>query len=141
MATSGIPDLTSRQLQTILAVAEYGSFIAAAALMKTSQPAVTRTVKHVEDVLGVKLFDRSTRSVAITAAGKEFVAVAGRMLNDLRITIRSMRELSDQRRGQVIISSIMSVANGKLPGLVSAYRLEYPGVELHVRDGVHGTVI
>ena len=135
MATSGIPDLTSRQLQTILAVAEYGSFIAAAALMKTSQPAVTRTVKHVEDVLGVKLFDRSTRSVAIAAAGKEFVAVAGRMLNDLRITIRSMRELSDQRRGQVIISSIMSVANGKLPGLVSAYRLEYPGVELHVRLG------
>ena len=34
-----------------------------------------------------------------------------------------------------------SVANGKLPGLVSAYRLDYPGIELHVRDGVHGTVI
>jgi DNA-binding transcriptional LysR family regulator len=52
-----------------------------------------------------------------------------------------MRELSDQRRGQIIISSIMSVANGKLPGLVSAYRLDHPGIELHVRDGVHGTVI
>lgn len=141
MNTSGIPDLTSRQLQTILALAEYGSFIAAAALLKTSQPAVTRTVKHVEHALGIKLFDRSTRSVQITAAGKEFVGVAGRMLNDLKITIRSMRELSDLRRGQIIISSIMSVANGKLPGLVSAYRLDYPGIELHVRDGVHGTVI
>jgi DNA-binding transcriptional LysR family regulator len=137
----GMPDLTSRQLQTVLALAEYGSFIAAASLLKTSQPAVTRTVKHVEDVLGIKLFDRSTRSVQITAAGKEFVAVAARMLNDLRITLRSMRELSDQRRGQIIISSIMSVANGRLPGLVSAYRLDYPGIELHVRDGVHGTVI
>jgi DNA-binding transcriptional LysR family regulator len=63
------------------------------------------------------------------------------MLNDLKITVRSMRELTDQRRGQVIISSIMSVANGKLPGLVSAYRLDYPGIELRVRDGVHGTVI
>jgi DNA-binding transcriptional LysR family regulator len=110
-------------------------------LLKTSQPAVTRTVKHVEEVLGIKLFERSTRSVQITAAGKEFVAVAARMLNDLKITLRSMRELSDQRRGQIIISSIMSVANGKLPGLVSAYRLDHPGIELHVRDGVHGTVI
>jgi DNA-binding transcriptional LysR family regulator len=141
MNSSGLPELTSRQLQTVVALAEYGSFIAAAALLKTSQPAVTRTIKHVEEVLGIKLFDRSTRSVQITAAGREFVGVAGRMLNDLRITLRSMRELSDQRRGQVIISSIMSAANGKLPGLVSAYRLDHPGIELHVRDGVHGTVI
>ena len=108
---------------------------------RTSQPAVTRTVKHVEAVLGIELFDRSTRSVQITAAGKEFAAVAARILNDLKITLHSMRELSDQRRGQIIISSIMSVANGKLPGLVSTYRRDYPGIELHVRDGVHGTVI
>jgi DNA-binding transcriptional LysR family regulator len=141
MTPPEMPDLTSRQLQTVLALAEYGSFIAAASLLKTSQPAVTRTIKHVEDVLGIKLFDRSTRSVQITAAGKEFVAVAARIQNDLKITLRSMRELSDQRRGQIIISSIMSVANGKLPGLVSAYRLDHPGIELHVRDGVHGTVI
>ena len=141
MATSGTPDLTSRQLQTILALAEYGSLIAAASLLKTSQPAVTRTVKHVEEVLGIKLFDRSTRSVQITAAGKEFAAVAARILNDLKITLHSMRELSDQRRGQIIISSIMSVANGKLPELLSTYRRDYPGIELHVRDGVHGTVI
>ena len=141
MNPTAMPDLTSRQLQTVLALAEYGSFIAAASLLKTSQPAVTRTIKHVEDVLGIKLFDRSTRSVQITAAGKEFVAVAARIQNDLKITLRSMRELSDQRRGQIIISSIMSVANGKLPGLVSAYRLDHPGIELHVRDGVHGTVI
>jgi DNA-binding transcriptional LysR family regulator len=141
MKDSGPPGLTSRQLQTVVALAEYESFIAAAALLRTSQPAVTRTVKHVEEVLGIRLFERSTRSVQITPAGKEFVGVATRVLNDLRITINSMRELSDQRRGQVIISSIMSVANGKLPGLVSAYRGDHPGIELHVRDGVHGTVI
>ena len=141
MQASGTPDLTLRQLQTIVALAEYGSFIATAALMKTSQPAVTRTVKHLEDTLGVKLFDRSTRSVQITAAGKEFAAVAARMLNDLKITVGSMRELADQRRGQIVVSSIMSVANGKLPQMVAAYRLNHPAVELYVRDGVHGTVI
>lgn len=141
MQPSDAPDLTLRQLQTIVALAEYGSFIAAAALMKTSQPAVTRTVKHLEETLGVKLFDRSTRSVQITAAGKEFAAVAVRMLNDLKITVGSMRELAGQRRGQIILSSIMSVANGKLPAIVAAYCRSYPGIELYVRDGVHGTVI
>ena len=141
MPPSSTPDLTLRQLQTIVALAEYGSFIATAALMKTSQPAVTRTVKHLEETLGIRLFDRSTRSVQITAAGREFAAVAARMLNDLKITVGSMRELADQRRGQVIVSSIMSVANGRLPAMVAAYRQSYPGVELYVRDGVHGTVI
>jgi DNA-binding transcriptional LysR family regulator len=141
MSVSGLPDLTSRQLETVLALAKYESFIATATSLKTSQPVVTRTVKHVEEVLGVKLFDRNTRSVQITAAGKEFVGVAARMLNDLKITLQSMRELSDQRRGQIFVSSIMSVANGKLPKLLSKYRLTYPGIELHVRDGVHGTVI
>ena len=141
MKDNSTPDLTSRQLQTVVALAEYGSFIAAAALLKTSQPAVTRTIKHVEEVLGIKLFDRSTRSVQITPAGKEFVGVAARMLNDLRITIGSMRELTDLRRGQIIISSIMSVANGRLPGIIAAYRIDHPGIEIHVKDGVHGAVV
>jgi len=141
MQRSNAPDLTLRQLQTMVTLADYGSFIATATLMKTSQPAVTRTVKHLEAALGVKLFDRSTRSVQITAAGKEFATVAARMLNDLKITVGSMRELAGQRRGQIILSSIMSVANGKLPGMVAAYRLNHPGIELYIHDGVHGTVI
>ena len=96
MQPANVPDLTARQLHAVLAVAEHNSFIAAAAFLKTSQPALTRTIKRVEDVLGVRLFDRSTRRVAITAAGKEFVAVAERMLNDLRISISSMREIGEE---------------------------------------------
>jgi DNA-binding transcriptional LysR family regulator len=63
MHPSTVPDLSTRQLHAVLAVAEYNSFIAAAAFLKTSQPALTRTIKRVEDVLGVRLFDRSTRRV------------------------------------------------------------------------------
>jgi DNA-binding transcriptional LysR family regulator len=141
MRSSHVPDLTARQLHAVLSVAEYGSFIAAAAFLQTSQPALTRTIKRVEDVLGVRLFDRTTRRVEITTAGKEFVSVAERMLNDLRISVRSMREIGEQQRGQVIISSIMSVANSVLPQIVAGYRARRPAVELHVREGVHGTVL
>jgi DNA-binding transcriptional LysR family regulator len=136
-----VPDLTARQLHAVLAVAEYNSFIAAAAFLKTSQPALTRTIKRVEDVLGVRLFDRSTRRVAITAAGKEFVAVAERMLNDLRISVGSMREIGAEQRGRIVVSSIMSVANGLFPAIVARYRASRPAIEIVLREGVHGTVV
>ena len=141
MPLSNVPDLTTRQLHAVLAVAEYNSFIAAAAFLRTSQPALTRTIKRVEDVLGVRLFDRTTRRVAITPAGKEFVAVAERMLNDLRISISSLREIGEEQRGQIIISSIMSVASGLLPAIVAKYRATRPGIEIILREGVHGTVL
>jgi DNA-binding transcriptional LysR family regulator len=141
MHPSNVPDLTARQLHAVLAVAEYNSFIAAASFLKTSQPALTRTIRRVEDVLGVRLFDRTTRRVAITAAGKEFVAVAERMLNDLRISVGSMREIGAEQRGRVIVSSIMSVANGFFPAIVANYRASRPGIEIVLREGVHGTVL
>src|SRR5678815_405682 len=116
MQPTNIPDLSSRQLHAVLAVAEYNSIIAAAAFLKTSQPSLTRTIMRVEDVLGVRLFDRSTRRVAITAAGKE-------------------------QRGQIIISSIMSVANALIPAVAAKYRASRPGIEIMLREGVHGAVL
>jgi len=140
MTLPHIPDIGARQLAAVLAVAEYRSFIAAASALQTSQPALSRTIKRVEDVLGVQIFERSTRRVRPTAAGEEFLAVARRMADDLRLTVRSMRELADQQRGQVIVTSIMSVANSLLPDMVAAYRRDRPGIEIQVRDGVHGSV-
>lgn len=136
-----IPDLDMRQLQAVLAVAEQRSFVAAAALLRLSQPALTRMIQRVEDVLGVALFERSTRRVALTGAGREFVAVAERVLNDLRIAGRSLRELAEEQRGQVILACIMSVAAGPLPPLLAQWRATRPGVELHLREGVHGDVL
>src|SRR5262250_4032864 len=115
MLAPAFPDVNSRQLRSVLAVAEYRSFIAAAAFLKTSQPALTRTIKQIEGALGASLFSRSTRQVSITEAGKEFAALAERLLNDLKIAIENMRELAEQRRGQIIIASIMSLAHVALP--------------------------
>jgi DNA-binding transcriptional LysR family regulator len=141
MRASHVPDLSARDLAAALAVAEYRSFIAAAACLRTSQPALTRIIKRIEDVLGVRLFDRTTRRVEITAAGREFVAVAERMLNDLSISVRSMREIGEVARGQVIVATIMSVASSVLPRIAAVFRAKCPGVELNVREGVHGSVL
>jgi DNA-binding transcriptional LysR family regulator len=63
------------------------------------------------------------------------------MLNDLRISVRSMREVGEEQRGQIIISSIMSVANGLIPAVVAKYRASRPGIEIILREGVHGAVL
>ncbi len=141
MNSNHIPDIGARHLAAVLAVAEYRSFIAAAAALHTSQPALTRSIKRVEDILGVQLFERTTRTVRVTEAGREFIAVAQRISNDLRITVESMRELAEQKRGQVIVSSILSIANGVLPDAIAAYRKDRPGIEIQIRDGIHGDVI
>ena len=130
-----VPDIRARELLTIVTLAEYGSFVAAASHLNTSQPALTRTVKRVERVLGVTLFARNTRRVEITAAGREFVAVAERVLNDLRLTVRSLDDVSRQQRGTITISTYSSFASFVVPEAIRRFRQTRPLVEIKLREG------
>jgi DNA-binding transcriptional LysR family regulator len=136
-----LPSLSSRQLNAVLAVAEYRSFVAAASFLKLSQPALTRTIQQVEVELGVQLFSRNTRQVSITEAGKEFVGLAERLLNDLKIGVESMRERADRPRGQIVVASVVSLANAMLPALLADYRRRFSGIEVHLREGLHHAVM
>jgi DNA-binding transcriptional LysR family regulator len=140
MAVAKRPDLSSRQLHCVVALARYGSFVAAAADLGLSQPALTRAIMRIEHMLGVRLFTRSTRRVALTAAGREFVPVAERLIADLDIGIQNMRTLGAHQRGRLVIASLMSVAYGLLPGIIAAYRARYIGVDLELREGVLSAV-
>ena len=90
-------------MSTFARVAELGGFSAAARALNLSPPMVTRAVATLEDHLGVRLFERTTRSVRLTDAGREFVAVAQRIANDLRITAESMREIADQHDATALV--------------------------------------
>ena len=141
MHPSEIPDLRARELLTVLALAEYGSFVAAAAYLKTSQPALTRTIKRVERVLGVTLFARNTRRVEITTAGREFVAVAERMLNDLKHTVRNLSEVTNEQRGRITIATYSSFAINPLVFIVRRYRETRPMVEVRIREGRQSEIV
>jgi DNA-binding transcriptional LysR family regulator len=130
------PDLSSRQLKCVVSLARYGSFVAAASDLGLSQPALTRAIMRVEATLGIRLFTRSTRRVALTAAGREFVPVAERLLADLEIGIRNMQALGGQQRGRLVIACLMSVAYGALPEVIADYRKRHEGVDLEIREGV-----
>jgi DNA-binding transcriptional LysR family regulator len=135
MLHHAVPDLRARELLTVVALAEYGSFVAAAAFLKTSQPALTRTLKRVEAIVGVTLFARTTRRVEITPAGREFVAVAERVLNDLQISMRNMSDVAGEQRGQVILSTYSAFAYQPLPQIIDAYRATRPSIEVRIREG------
>ena len=136
-----VPDIRAKELLTVVTLAEYGSFVAAAAHLKTSQPALTRTVKRVERILGVTLFARNTRRVEITGAGREFVAVAERMLNDLQLTVRNMSEVTREQRGRITISTYSAYAVNPIPHLIRKYRQTRPLIEVRVREGRQSDIV
>ena len=140
MPQEAFPDISSRQLRAVVAVAQYRSFIAAATALKLSQPAITRIIKQVEAELGAPLFVRSTRHVSVTEFGKEFAALAERLLIDLRINVAHMRRQAEQPRGQVVVSSVFSPVTAMLPSLIADYCRKFPGIEIHLREGLHSAV-
>jgi DNA-binding transcriptional LysR family regulator len=136
-----LPDITARELQAVCAIAEHRSFMAASLTLGMSQPALTRIVQRLERAVGVELFRRTTRRVEVSPAGQKFIAVAERILDDLRISLISLQEIADEQRGQVIVSAVMSVAYSHMPRIVAEYRVSRPRIEIQLHEGVHGAVL
>lgn len=140
MRRGALPELDSKALMAVVAVARYRSFMAAAASLGLSQPAVTRQIKRVESELGIPLFVRTTRRVTVTDAGMEFASLAQRLLNDLKIGVAHVRSTSGELNGQVIVSSVFSLADAVLPSLTALFGERFPNIELHLREGLQSSV-
>ena len=84
-----------RHLRAVVALADEGTFTAAAASLTVSQPALTRTIQHLERMVGRDLVVRTSRSSGLTESGVEFVEHARRILTDLDALVARMRAASD----------------------------------------------
>ncbi|OUM02167.1 LysR family transcriptional regulator [Variovorax sp. JS1663] len=133
-------NISTSQLRAVVAVAKCGSFVSAASTLGLSQSSLSRIVQSAEEALNMPLFARSTRRVELTDSGREFVAVAERILNDLGIALRNMEDLRSLRRGQIIVSSLQSFAQGPLSAILSKYADSFRGVEIQLREGVQESV-
>ena len=87
-------NVTIKQLQAFLAVVEYGSFTRAAERLRLAQPALSRGIRELERQLAVRLFDRTTRRVELTEAGREFGAAAHKLMGDLDLAVRNAHDLA-----------------------------------------------
>jgi len=135
-----VPNLSMKHLRTIVTLARFGSFIAAASYLRMSQPGVSRIVQQTEARLGVKLFARGTRSVSQTEAGREFIPAAERLLGEFLQQSQKARELDGQMRGQLIIASLMSISHRVLPAALVAFRKKHPKMHVQIREGLTSAV-
>jgi LysR family transcriptional regulator, carnitine catabolism transcriptional activator len=120
-----------RPLKAFLLASESGSFTHAADRLGVTQPSFTALIQDLEEIVGVRLFDRTTRSVALTAAGEEFLARIERPVSDLEDAYRSILDLAAVRRGSVVLGALPSAALTLIPPALRGLREAHP--TLHVR--------
>lgn len=107
-----------RHLQCFLAVAQHGSLQKAADVLAITQPAVSKTLKELEDLLAVRLFDRGRRGAVPTREGEAFLRHAGASVSALREAVASVAQTRRQGKAVVAIGVLPTVAPWLMPQLL-----------------------
>ena len=121
-----------RPLKAFLLAVQTGSFTHAADRLGVTQPSFTALIRDLEDILGVRLFDRNTRGIALTAAGKDFLARIERPVADLEEAYRSILDLAAVRRGSVVVGSLPSTSLTLVPPALRLLRSAHPTLRVRV---------
>ncbi|KVN29164.1 LysR family transcriptional regulator [Burkholderia pyrrocinia] len=133
-------DLNLRDIRAFVTVAHAGNFTRAAARLNLSQPALTVQIRRLEEIVGARLFDRNSRSVALTQTGRELLPLLQRSLDDMERVLRDARALGEGSSGTVRLACLPTFASSTLPELIQAFRREVPLAGFQIRDGVASLV-
>ncbi|MES2975721.1 MAG: LysR family transcriptional regulator [Pseudomonadota bacterium] len=125
---------TVRQLRAFVAVYQLRKLSAAAEQLSVTQSAISVLVRQMEEGLGARLFDRTTRSLQPTQAAKDAVVVAERILRDVDSLGGSFRDLGALRRGRVCIAVTPTLASFILPPMIRKFAALHPEIRVVVDD-------
>lgn len=129
-----------RQLRCFVAVARKKSFVLAAEELRLTQPAVSRSIRELEQTLGHQLFDRSTRGAELTPRGRDFLDATEAGL--LQIWQGTKAVLGDIDAQEVVrIGALPNVCSQFLPAVVAAFKAEYPMVRLVISPGTNVSLL
>lgn len=123
--------MTLEQLRVFLAVAKHLHFTNAAEELYITQPAVSAAIHILESDYGVKLFHRMGRRIEITPAGKMLQVEAKKILDQVMLTERGLRELNNLQQGELNLGSSLTVGNYWLPEKISKFKQKYPGISVN----------
>jgi len=133
--------LNLHRLTYFRAIAAHGSFSAAARAMNVAQPALTHHMRAMEAELGLTVFDRSSRGVELTPAGRVLLSHAGTILDAVATAAAELRQIAGKtKRRPLRLAMIPSVATTLTAPLIAAIERELPDislriVEIHARNG------
>lgn len=127
--------LKLRQLNALVAVARYGSMAKAAEHLAISQPVVSKAIAELEQVVGVRLFDRVPHGVEPTVHGLALLKRSTAIFDDLRTSVSELEFLSDPSAGELRIGCEETLATGLLPRLIDQLTQKYPRIIFDVALG------
>ena len=128
-------------LQAFRAVAEQKNFRKAAEALHVSQPAFSRRIEKLEEALGVRLLDRTTRRVSLTSVGRDFDRAVQQLLDDLDHTLLGIRGVAATRMGEVTIACVPSTVYYFLSQVIAQYHERYPKIRVKVFDASANDVL
>ncbi|HTY85946.1 MAG TPA: LysR family transcriptional regulator [Candidatus Acidoferrum sp.] len=114
------------------AVAQAGSISRGAALARVSQPAVSKQIAELEDVLGVRLLDRLPRGCRLTEAGKILADYTHRWRSLENDAARAIEEYRGLKRGRLAVGASLTIGGYLLPGVLAEFHCRFPDIELQV---------
>ena len=128
-------------LQAFRAVADLNSFRKAAEAVHISQPAFSRRIDKLEEALGVRLLERTTRSVSLTAVGRDFARKTQQLLDDLDHTLLGIRGVAATRMGEVTIACVPSTVYYFVAQVILRFHERYPKVRVKIFDASANDVL
>src|SRR5437667_8788605 len=126
--------ITIRQFEAFLAIADLRGMAAAAERLGLTSSAVSQLLAQLEAELGFRLFDRTTRSVSLSAAGQDFLSSAESVLRHVRAAEQSMDDIRNRAAGIVRVGAPLVLASTALPAAIAEYALDKPKVVVRVCD-------
>jgi len=125
-----------RQIDYAVAVAEEGSFTRAAERCHTVQSALSHQISRLEEQLGARLFERTSRRVALTPAGRAFLAHARPVLEAARRLEDEMAAATGEIRGTLTLGTISTLTVVDLPAILAEFHRRHPQVDIRLHTGM-----
>lgn len=122
------------QLRDVLAVAEHGSLRAAGRHLDVAQPAITRSIREIEQELGAALFERHAKGVRLTEIGSAFLRRASAVQSELRRAREEIEQLKGRGTGGVSVALSTASSLSLMPAAVTAFRKRYPNAVLKIAE-------
>jgi DNA-binding transcriptional LysR family regulator len=133
-------DLHIRQITHFLAIVEEGSFGKAAQRVHLSQPALSKSIRQLEERLQVRLIDRTPQGVTPTGFGTAFMEHARAIRTEIGQAVAQLREMQGLRIGSVSVGVGPSVASGILPYVMTRIASDHPEITVNVTEGLSDTL-
>jgi DNA-binding transcriptional LysR family regulator len=127
-------NLTIRQLEVFSVASRSATFSEAAKRLGISQPSLSNMIAKIEELLGLSLFDRTTRTLALTAEGERLSVVARDLVRNFQSSLHGLRETTGRRHGHLSMTVLPSIASSIAPRAIQLFLETYPDFDIALHD-------